>query len=83
MSAYGTETSSTQAGMTPVAARNVPPDHERAPHQEDARLAEAVVLEPDRRRDVEHRDEEAGEREDEDRAGRARAVRYEHDRRRR
>ena len=37
--------------------------HERAPHDEHAGLAEADVLEPDRRRNVEHGYEQAAERE--------------------
>ena len=43
------------------------PDHQRSPHHEDAGLAEAMVLQLERRGDVEDADEEAGERERRDR----------------
>ena len=53
-------------GSSPVAARNVPPTISGPQTEEHAGLAQAVVLEPDRRGDVEDRDEQAGQREGED-----------------
>ncbi len=43
-----------------------PADHQRTPDEEHAGLAEPVMLEADRRGDVEHRHEQAGQREDDD-----------------
>ena len=59
------------AGPWPVATKNVPDDHQRAPDDEHAGLAKADVLEPDRRGDVEDRDEQPAEGERRDEPGRA------------
>ena len=64
--AYGSVASQTQPGMLAGGDEVRAADHERAPDDEDARLAEAVVLQPDRRRDVEDADEQPGEREGDD-----------------
>ena len=41
-------------------------DHQRPPGQEDVQLAQAMLLEPERRSDIEDRQEESGERENDD-----------------
>ena len=52
--------------MVPVGGQVGAADHERAPDEEDAGLAQAVVLEAHGRRHVEDRDEEPAEGEDDD-----------------
>ena len=54
-------------------------DHQRSPHDEDGRLAEAALLQPQRRRGVRGREQEAAERERDDRPA-ARDGEHDHDR---
>ena len=65
-SAYGIEVSRTHQSTVPVAARNVPPTISGPQTRNTPGSPEAVVLEPDRRRDVEDRHEQAGQREGDD-----------------
>ena len=78
-SAYGSDASTTAPGIVPGRRVVGAADHQRPPHDEHGRLAEAVLLQPQRRCGVRGREQEAAERERDDRPA-ARDREHDHDR---